>query len=218
MWWPSDLFITLDGEVGCSVPTGLADGWTTCEPDLWAFGSDELKSKSYSYSQLTYVTVSTFQLGQQGIQLVNFPKRAPLKVCATIQHCVTSRHKTRSCICGNKDGDQLCINCTTDQCLCFRFSFFFSNPKFQASRYFLWLHRPVCVTPGHKPRRSAFFTYLSFHFQLGQQGIQLVNFPQRAPLKASATIQPSQTVGQLPAGSKPLVSNPGPATTGMVLF
>ena len=58
--------------------------------------------------------------------------------------------------------------------------------------------------------------YISFHFQLGQQGIQLVNFPQRAPLKASATIQPSQSVGQLPAGSKAVVSNPGPATTGIV--
>ena len=53
-------------------------------------------------------------------------------------------------------------------------------------------------------------------FQLGQQGIQLVNFPQRMPLKASATIQPSQTVGQLPAGSKPVVSNPGSVTTGTV--
>ena len=32
----------------------------------------------------------------------------------------------------------------------------FLNPKFQASSYLLWLHSPVCVGPGWKPRRPVF--------------------------------------------------------------
>ena len=51
-------------------------------------------------------------------------------------------------------------------------------------------------------------------FQLGQQGIQLVNLPPRTPLKTSATIQPGQAVGQVPAGTKPISSNTGPNTSG----
>ena len=35
-------------------------------------------------------------------------------------------------------------------------SLFFLNPKFQASSYLLWLHSPVCVGPGRKPRRPVF--------------------------------------------------------------
>ena len=33
---------------------------------------------------------------------------------------------------------------------------FYLNPKFQASRSFLSLYRPVCVGPGRKPRRPVF--------------------------------------------------------------
>ena len=33
---------------------------------------------------------------------------------------------------------------------------YFLNPKFQASSYILWLHSPVCVGPGLKPRRPVF--------------------------------------------------------------
>ena len=32
-------------------------------------------------------------------------------------------------------------------------SLFFLNLKFQASTHLLWLHSPVCVGPGWKPRR-----------------------------------------------------------------
>ena len=32
-------------------------------------------------------------------------------------------------------------------------SLYYLNPKFQASSYLLWLHSPVCVRPGRKPRR-----------------------------------------------------------------
>ena len=32
----------------------------------------------------------------------------------------------------------------------------FLNPKFQASSHLLWLHSPVCVAPGRKPRRQVF--------------------------------------------------------------
>ena len=35
-------------------------------------------------------------------------------------------------------------------------SIYFLNPKFQASSHLLWLHRPVCVGPGRKPRRPVF--------------------------------------------------------------
>ena len=35
-------------------------------------------------------------------------------------------------------------------------SLFFLNPKFKASSYLLWLHSPVCVGPGQKPRRQVF--------------------------------------------------------------
>ena len=34
--------------------------------------------------------------------------------------------------------------------------FFFLNPKFQASNCIQWLHSPVCVGPGRKPRRPVF--------------------------------------------------------------
>ena len=33
---------------------------------------------------------------------------------------------------------------------------YFLNPKFQASSHLLWLHIPVCVGPGRKPRRPVF--------------------------------------------------------------
>ena len=33
---------------------------------------------------------------------------------------------------------------------------FYLNPKFQASSHLLWLHSPVCVGPGRKPRRPVF--------------------------------------------------------------
>ena len=32
-------------------------------------------------------------------------------------------------------------------------SLYFLNPKFQASSHLLWLHSPVCIEPGRKPRR-----------------------------------------------------------------
>ena len=35
-------------------------------------------------------------------------------------------------------------------------SLYFLNPKFKASSYLLWLHSPVCVGPGPKPRRPVF--------------------------------------------------------------
>ena len=35
-------------------------------------------------------------------------------------------------------------------------SFFFINPKLQASRHILQLYSPVCVRPGQKPRRPVF--------------------------------------------------------------
>ena len=51
------------------------------------------------------------------------------------------------CICESKDADQLCSNCTADQCLCFRSidstMSLLLNPKTQASSLFQILYRPV---------------------------------------------------------------------------
>ena len=58
-------------------------------------------------------------------------------------------------ICENEDADQLCSNCTADQCLCFATQIvqflFFSNPKHQASSLLLRLYRLICVGPGRTP-------------------------------------------------------------------
>ena len=35
-------------------------------------------------------------------------------------------------------------------------SFYFLNPKFQASSHLLWVYSPVCIGPGQKPRRPVF--------------------------------------------------------------
>ena len=35
-------------------------------------------------------------------------------------------------------------------------SLFYLNPKAQASTHLLWLHSPICVGPGRKPRRPVF--------------------------------------------------------------
>ena len=53
----------------------------------------------------------------------------------------------KTCIGKSKGPDQLCSNCTADQCLCFCYTkivqfFFYSYPKFQTSSSVLWLYRP----------------------------------------------------------------------------
>ena len=60
--------------------------------------------------------------------------------------------KLTICICENKDTDQLCSNCTADQCLCFHHTdntipLLLVYPKFQASSFILWLYSLVCVGP-----------------------------------------------------------------------
>ena len=68
--------------------------------------------------------------------------------------------KPAFCICENKDADQLRRNREADQCLCFATrivqSLLYLNLKFQVSSNLLWLHSPVCVGPGGKPRRPVF--------------------------------------------------------------
>ena len=64
------------------------------------------------------------------------------------------------CLC-EKGADQLCNNCTADHCLSFHYTdstipLLPRNPKFQAYIHILWLHRPVCVRTGRKPRRPVF--------------------------------------------------------------
>ena len=53
-------------------------------------------------------------------------------------------------------------------------SLYFLNPKFQASSHLLWLHRPVCVGPGQKPRRPVFSQGGSFDVTFSCHSISLV--------------------------------------------
>ena len=78
------------------------------------------------------------------------------------------------CICENKDADQLRGNREADQRLCFTTqivqSLYYLNPKFQASSHLLWLHSPVFIGPGRKPRRPVFSergSYCSFKTLVG---------------------------------------------------
>ena len=73
--------------------------------------------------------------------------------------CIIMLHHEKPvfCLYENKGADY----CTADQSLCFHYlevqSLFFLNPAFQASSFFLWQYRLVCVRPGQKPRRLFFF-------------------------------------------------------------
>ena len=56
-----------------------------------------------------------------------------------------------SCICENKEANQLRNNCAADQRLCFRYAdstIPLLNTKFQTFRHLLWLYSPVCLGPG----------------------------------------------------------------------
>ena len=65
------------------------------------------------------------------------------------------------CLCENKGAYQLRSN-TEKLISAFVFatrivqSLFFLKPKFQSSRLFMKLYRPVCVRPGRKPQRPVF--------------------------------------------------------------
>ena len=63
--------------------------------------------------------------------------------------------KTTICISENKGKDQLCSNCTADQCLCFRYMDstipLLSKSKISSLYHLLCLYRPVCVRTGRKP-------------------------------------------------------------------
>ena len=47
-------------------------------------------------------------------------------------------------------------------------SLYFLNPKFQASSHLLWLHSPVCIEPGRKPRRPVFSERGSYQTRISQ--------------------------------------------------
>ena len=55
------------------------------------------------------------------------------------------------CICKNKDADQRPFSLHL-----FIQSFYFLNPKFQASSHLLWQYSPVCMGLGRKPRSQVF--------------------------------------------------------------
>ena len=68
--------------------------------------------------------------------------------------------KPAICLCQNKDADQLCSNCTADQCHCFRYplvqSLLWLNLKFQASSLLQKLDILFSVRPGQKPQGPVF--------------------------------------------------------------
>ena len=75
--------------------------------------------------------------------------------------------KPAFCIYENKDADQLRGNlCAFVFATPIVKSFYFLNPKFQASSYLLWLYSPVCVGPGQKPRRPVFSERGSYEISL----------------------------------------------------
>ena len=64
------------------------------------------------------------------------------------------------CICENKTQINFAVTAKLISAFVFATrivqSLYFLYLKFQASIYFLWLHSPVCVGPGRKPRRPVF--------------------------------------------------------------
>ena len=84
----------------------------------------------------------------------------PLSISQGLLNLSRVMRKPAFCICENKDPDQLCGNREADQRFVFAtwivLSLYFLNPEFQASNHPLWLHNPVCVGPGRKPRRPVF--------------------------------------------------------------
>ena len=63
--------------------------------------------------------------------------------------------KPTICIGKNKGADQLCSNCTADQCLCFRYTdntviILLKSKHFQPLTIFC-NYSPVCVRPGQNP-------------------------------------------------------------------
>ena len=61
-------------------------------------------------------------------------------------------------------------------------SFYFLNPKFQASSHLLWLYRPVCVGPGRKPRRPVFSQRVSFRVSTRQSILRLIRIQNRVQI------------------------------------
>ena len=53
---------------------------------------------------------------------------------------------------------------------------FFLNPKFQASSHPLWLHRPICVGAGRKPRRPVFSCRGSYIIDNLTNGMNMFSF------------------------------------------
>ena len=76
------------------------------------------------------------------------------------------------CLCENKDADQL-RGATAKLISAFVIAIrivqflYYQNPKFQASSHLLWLHSPVCVGPGRKPRRP--FSHNEAHIEMCMQ-------------------------------------------------
>ena len=58
---------------------------------------------------------------------------------------------------------------------------YFLNTKFQAFSYLLWLHSPVCVGPGRKPRRPVFSQRGSNKLSLSFSFLDLLFFHLRTP-------------------------------------
>ena len=72
--------------------------------------------------------------------------------------------KPAFCICKNKGANQLCSNCTAEQCLCF--CYVDSKITLQVSMHLLWLYSLVCVGAGRKTGRQVSSwrsSYITYH-------------------------------------------------------
>ena len=84
---------------------------------------------------------------------VDFPVLKIIKCCLQMSRVL---RKPAFRICENRDADQLRGNREADQRLWIVQTFYFLDPKFQASSHLLSLYSLVCVGPGRKPRRPGF--------------------------------------------------------------
>ena len=84
--------------------------------------------------------------GEEKISYCNSCILKAFRICSVMR-------KADFCLYENKGADQLCSNCTADQCL---FFFCYSDnaipplliPKILDSSFLLWVYRTVCVRPG----------------------------------------------------------------------
>ena len=106
-------------------------------------------------------------------------------------------------ICENKDADQLrgfAVTVKLISVIVFATwivqYLFFLIPKFQASSYLLWLHSPVCVGPGRKPRRPVFSQQGSYYRSRTRMHRHWGNVPKSLPVLSTQPVLHKMAVNE----------------------